>query len=115
MRSFATEVTVVNPPDPSKSATVECLVNIRAACSQLPSGLLHSLGITHFDGRPCIFADERRGFCRVGRAEFIYARLADIAGLIVLLGGKRRVAEVGQEEAQLLSNLALRSGERVLY
>jgi len=72
MRSFAAEVTVVNPPDPSKSATVECLVDSGAAYSQLPSDMLDFLGINHFDERPAIFADGRRSLCRVGRAEFIY-------------------------------------------
>lgn len=43
-----------------------------AAYSQPPSDTLESLGITHFDERPAIFADGRRSLCRVGRAEFIY-------------------------------------------
>lgn len=72
MRNFATEATVVNSLDPSKSTTVECLVDTGAAYSQLPSDLLESLGITHFNERPAIFADGRRSLCRVGRAEFIY-------------------------------------------
>lgn len=62
-----------------------------------------------------MFANGRRGFCRVGRAAFIYARLADIAGLIVLLGAERRVAEVGQKEAQLLVELGLAFRGGVLY
>jgi len=68
----AVKVTVLNPLDPSKSATVECLVDTSAAYSQLPSDLLDSVGITPFDERPCIFADGRRSLCRVGRAEFVY-------------------------------------------
>jgi hypothetical protein len=40
----------------------------------------------------------------------IYARLPDIAGLIVLLGAERRVAEVGQKEAQLLVELGCVQG-----
>ena len=72
MGTFAVKVTVLNPLDPARSATVECLVNTGAAYSQLPSGLLDSLGITHFDERPAIFADGRPSLCRVGRADFIY-------------------------------------------
>ena len=72
MGTFAVKVTVLNPLDPSKSATVECLVDTGAAYSQLPSNLLDSLGISHFDQRPAIFADGRRSLCRVGRADFIY-------------------------------------------
>ncbi len=72
MGTFSVKVTVLNPVDPSKSATVECLVDTGAAYSQLPSDLLDSLGITHFDERPAVFADGRRSLCRVGRAEFIY-------------------------------------------
>ncbi len=72
--TFAVKVTVLNSLDPSKTATVECLVDTGAAYSQLPSDLLDSLGITHFDERPAIFADGRRSLCRVGRAEFIYDR-----------------------------------------
>jgi len=72
MGTFAVKVTVLNSLDPSKSATVECLVDTGAAYSQLPSDMLDSLGITHFDERPCIFADGRRSMCRVGRAEFTY-------------------------------------------
>ena len=72
MGTFAVKVTVLNSLDPSKSTTVECLVDTGAAYSQLPSDLLESLGITHFDERPAIFADGRRSLCRVGRAEFIY-------------------------------------------
>jgi len=72
MGTFAVKVTVLNSLDPSKSATVECLVDTGAAYSQLPSDTLDSLGITHFDERPCIFADGRRSMCRVGRAEFTY-------------------------------------------
>ena len=69
---FSVKITVGNPLDPAKSATVECLVDTGAAYSRLPSDLLDSLGITHFDERPAIFADGRRSLCRVGRAEFIY-------------------------------------------
>ena len=72
MGTFAVKVTVLNPLDPSKSATVKCLVDMGAAYSQLPSDLLDSLGITHFDERPAIFTDGRRSLCRVGRADFIY-------------------------------------------
>ena len=72
MGTFAVKVTVLNSLDPSKSTTVECLVDTGAAYSQLPSDLLESLGITHFDERPCIIADGRRSLCRVGRAEFTY-------------------------------------------
>lgn len=72
MGTFAVKVTVVNPLDPSKSATVECLVDTWAAYSQLSSDLLDSLGITHFDERPAVLADGRKTLCRVGRAEFIH-------------------------------------------
>jgi predicted aspartyl protease len=72
MRTFRVEVTVQNPVDPSRSATVECLVDIGAAYSQLPSALLESLGITHFDERPAILADRRPTSCRIGRAEFVH-------------------------------------------
>jgi len=67
---FSVKITVGNPLDPAKSATVECLVDTGAAYSQLPSDLLDSLGITHFDEWPAVFADGRRSLCRVGRAEF---------------------------------------------
>ena len=43
-----------------------------ARYTQLPSDLLDSLGITHCDERPAIYANGRRGLCRVGRAEFNY-------------------------------------------
>ncbi len=72
MGTFSVKVTVLNPLDPARSATIECLVDTGAAYSQLPSDLLDSLGITHFDERPAIFADGRRSLCRVGRAEFNY-------------------------------------------
>ena len=72
MGTFLVKVTVLNTLDPSRSATVECLVDAGAAYSQLPSDLLDSVGITHFDERPAIFADGRRSLCRVGRTEFIY-------------------------------------------
>ncbi len=72
MGTFTVKVTVQNPADPSRSATVECLVDTGAAYSQLPAGLLESLGITHFDERPAILADGRRTSCRVGRAEFVH-------------------------------------------
>ena len=72
MRSFAIRVMILNPPDSAKSATVECLVDTGAPYSQLPSDLLHSLGITPFNERSSIFADGRRRICRVGRAEFIH-------------------------------------------
>ena len=72
MGTFTVKVTIQNPVDPSRSATVECLVDTGAAYSQLPSGLLESLGITSFDERPAILADGRRTFCRVCRAEFVH-------------------------------------------
>jgi len=72
MGTFTVKVTVLNPLDPSRSATVKCLVDTGGACSQLPSDLLESLGITLFDQRPAIFADGRRGPCRVGRADFVH-------------------------------------------
>ena len=72
MGTFSVKVTVLNSLDPARSATIECLVDTGAAYSQLPSDLLDSLGITHFDERPAIYADGRRGLCRVGRAEFTY-------------------------------------------
>ncbi len=72
MGTFAVKVTVQNPVDPSRSATVDCLVDTGAAYSQLPSELLASLGITPFDERPAILADGRRTLCHVGRAEFAH-------------------------------------------
>lgn len=70
MGTFSVKITVQNPADPSRSATVECLVDTGAAYSQLPSALLASLGMTPFDERPAVLADGRRTVCRVGRAEF---------------------------------------------
>ena len=72
MGTFAVKITVLNLDNPSRSATVECLVDSWAAYSQLPSALLMSLGITHFDERPAVLADGRRTLCRVGRVEFLY-------------------------------------------
>ncbi len=72
MGTFTVKVIVGNPLDPSKAATVECLVDTGAAYSQIPSDVLESLGISPFDERPAILADGRRTFCRVGRADFLH-------------------------------------------
>lgn len=71
MGRFSVRVTIANPSDPALSMTVDCLVDTRAAYSQIPGSLLTSLGMTPFDQRPMIFADGRRGTCPVGRAEFV--------------------------------------------
>ena len=70
--TFTVKVTVRNPLNPSRSATVESLVDTGAAYSQVPAHVLESLGITPFDERPAILADGRRTFCRVGRADFLH-------------------------------------------
>lgn len=70
MGTFSVKVTISNPRDPTRSTTVDCLVDTGAAYSQIPKALLESLGIAPFDQRPVVFADGRRGNCPVGRAEF---------------------------------------------
>lgn len=91
---FSAEITVGNPLDPARSATIECLVDTGAAYTQLPSDLLDSLGITHFVERPAIYADVRRGLCRVGRAEFIYDSRETPA--LVVFGERKAPALLGR-------------------
>lgn len=102
MRTFTVKVTVLNALDPSRSATVECLVDTGAAYSQLPSDLLQSLGITAFDERPAILADGRRKLCRVGRADFLYDDRQTPA--LVVFGEDRAPALLG---AMTLEGLGL--------
>ncbi len=71
MGTFAVMMTISNPSDPTLSTTVDCLVDLGAAYSQMPRSMLESLGIVPFDRRPVIFADGRRGTCQVGRAELV--------------------------------------------
>lgn len=71
MGTFSVKVTVINPLDPSQSATVDCLVDTGAAYSQLPRSVLASIGIEPFDERRFVMADGRHGTCQVGKADFL--------------------------------------------
>ena len=71
MGTFTVTVTVCNPPDYARTATVACLVDTGAASGHLPAALLMGLGVLPFDDRPAVFAAGRRGLRRVGRADFI--------------------------------------------
>lgn len=71
MGTFTVKITILNPGDPRRSTTVDCLVDTGAAYSQMPASLLRSLEITPFDQRPVVFADGGRGPRAVGRAEFV--------------------------------------------
>jgi len=64
--TFSVKITIANPRDPGRAATVDCLVDTGAAYSQLPRSLLTSIGIEPFDERRFVMADGRRGRCRAG-------------------------------------------------
>ena len=70
MGTFSVKVTIVNPLNPDRSVTVDCLVDTGAAYSQLPRSLLASIGIEPFDDRRFVMADGRQGTCQVGKADF---------------------------------------------
>ena len=71
MGTFSVKITIANPRDPGRAATVDCLVDTGAAYSQFPRSLLASIGIEPFDERRFVMADGRRGTCRVGKADFL--------------------------------------------
>ncbi len=69
--TFSVKVTVAHLLKPDRSVTVDCLVDTGAAYSQLPRSLLTSVGIEPFDERRFVMADDRRGTCQVGKADFL--------------------------------------------
>lgn len=69
--TFSVKVTVLNPLDPARAVTLDCLVDTGAPYSQLPRPVLTSIGIEPFDERRFVMADGRRGTCEAGKAEFL--------------------------------------------
>ena len=45
MGTFSVPVTIVNPMDPTRHVTLECLVDTGATCSIIPAPVLEQLGI----------------------------------------------------------------------
>ena len=71
MGTFTIPVTLLNPTDATRQLSVDCTVDSGATYSQLPAGLLRSIGLTPQEECPARLADGREETYQVGEVVFL--------------------------------------------
>lgn len=102
MGTFSVPVTLLNPTDPTRQLSVDCIVDSGASYSQMPAALLQRLGVTPQDEAHTRLADGREGTCPVGEVVFV-------------VNGRRTTAKVifGEPEAPSLMGAMTLEGLRL--